>query len=50
MKLGIVEHIKLKNTGEIEKCSSCHTHWAKIGYGCKVCWDEELKVLGENHD
>lgn len=44
------EHLKLKDLGEIEKCFSCHSHWAKKEYACKFCWEEELKVLGENHD
>jgi hypothetical protein len=40
----------MKNLGEIEKCTVCHKRWAKMGYACGACWDEELKVLGELHD
>jgi len=44
------DHLKDQKSGTIEVCEFCHKHWAKVGYACANCWDEELKVLGEKND
>ena len=44
------EHDALRILGEIETCTVCKRHWAKVGYACKFCWEEELRALGELTD